>query len=144
MAWAAYTGGKAMSAQPNPLVSAKPAIGIEVDAARNLARVCYAGQVSAAELKAGVKEIERRLPELRAGFSILVDLSGLETMALDCVPHVAKIMDLCKARGVGLVVRVSPDPAKDIGFNILSITHYRGKVRVVTRDTLAEAERALK
>jgi hypothetical protein len=126
MAWAAYTGGKAMSAQPNPLVSAKPAIGIEVDAARNLARVCYAGQVSAAELKAGVKEIERRLP-----------------MALDCVPHVAKIMDLCKAHGVGLVVRVSPDPAKDIGFNILSVTHYRGKVRVVTRDTLAEAERAL-
>jgi hypothetical protein len=84
------------------------------------------------------------MPQMRTGFTVLVDLSGLENMALDCVPYLSKIMDLCKAQGVGLVVRVIPDPTKDIGLNILSLIHYRGKVRIVTCDTLAEAEKLMK
>ena len=49
----------------------------------------------------------------------------------------------CRAHGVGLVVRVIPDHSKDIGMNILSIIHYRGKVRIVTVDTVAEGEAAI-
>jgi anti-anti-sigma regulatory factor len=132
-------------AKPNTApATAKPAVVIEVDVACNLVRVDFAGHVSAAEAKAGATEVERRLPQLRAGFSVLVDLTDLQSMDLDCVPHLAKIMDLFKAHGVGLVVRVDPDPAKDIGFNILSVIHYRGKVPVVVCNTIAEAARALK
>ena len=64
-------------------------------------------------------------------------------MDLDCVPHLTKIMDLSRAHGVGTVVRVIPDPDKDIGFSILSIIHYRRGVRIVTCESLAEAERVL-
>ena len=123
---------------------AKKTFHVEVDAARNLARTQFFGNVTAEQMKSGVAEVERHLLGLRAGFAVLADLSGLETMELECAPHLSKIMDLCRAHGVGLVVRVIPDPSKDIGLNILSLIHYRGKVRIVTCETLAEAERALK
>jgi hypothetical protein len=44
---------------------------------------------------------------------------------------------------VELVVRVIPDPTKDIGLNILSVFHYRHRVRVVTCQTMEEAARLL-
>jgi hypothetical protein len=52
-------------------------------------------------------------------------------------------MDLCNKKGIALVVRVIADPRKDIGFNILSIFHYRRGVRIVTVETLDEGLKAL-
>jgi hypothetical protein len=94
-------------------------------------------------MKLGRAAVEALLPRTRPGFTVLTDLSALDSMDLDCVADLTKIMDLCRAHEIGTVVRVIPDPAKDIGFNILSIVHYRGGVRIVTCETLAEAERAL-
>jgi len=133
-----------MASQPVSPVRAKSAVDVQIDVARNILSKRFNGHVTAAQMKAGAEEVARLLPRMRAGFSVMVDLSGLDAMDIDCAPYLAKVMDLCKAQGVGLVVRVTPDPAKDIGFNILSVTHYRGKVRVVTCETLEEAERALK
>jgi hypothetical protein len=116
---------------------------IEVDATRNLTRTYYRGRVTAADMEAAVKQAESLLAQTRPGFTILADLTGLEVMDLECGPHIARIMDLCKARGVSLVVRVIPDPKKDIGLNILSLVHYRGEVKVVTCETVAEAEKIL-
>ncbi len=122
----------------------KTTFEVEVDAVRNIARLRYFGNVTAADMKACVEQVEGILPQMRAGFEALVDLSGLESMELDCGPHIARIMDLCKARGIRRSVRVIPDPSKDIGLNILSLTHYRGEVQTITCRTLAEAEQALK
>jgi hypothetical protein len=145
MVLVAYVLPKIVPAGSNtPSATEKPAVVIELDAARNFVRVGFAWHVSAAEAKAGAAEVERCLPQLRAGFSVLVDLTELQSMDLDCVPSIAKIMDLFKAHGVGLVVRVDPDPAKDIGFGILSAIHYRGKVPVVICNTITEAKRALR
>jgi hypothetical protein len=44
---------------------------------------------------------------------------------------------------VGTVVRIIPDPTKDIGLNILSVVHLRNGVRVLTLRDAAEAERVL-
>ena len=107
-------------------------------------RTRYFGLVTATQMTAGLRQAEALLPQMKAGFTVLADLSGLESMDLNCVPHLTRFMDLCKAQGAGMVVRVIPDPAKDIGFNILSIVHYRGKVKILTCDTLAEAERAMR
>jgi hypothetical protein len=38
-----------------------------------------------------------------------------------------------------MVVRVVPDPHKDIGLNILSQFHYGPKIKLVTFESLAEA-----
>jgi hypothetical protein len=53
------------------------------------------------------------------------------------------MMDLCNKQGAARVVRVIPDPHKDIGLNILSLFHYGRKVRISTYQTLAEALQAL-
>jgi len=125
-------------------MTASPAFKIQLDESRNLIRISYLGRVTAPGMAACKKELEKLIPSLRAGFTVLTDLSGLESMDLDCVPHLTKIMDLSKTHGVGSVVRIIPDRNKDIGFNILSIIHLRRGVKIITCDTLAEAERALK
>ena len=52
-------------------------------------------------------------------------------------------MDLLDEAGVSLVVRVIPDPKKDIGMNILSLFHYRNRPRVVTCARMIEAAKEL-
>ena len=52
-------------------------------------------------------------------------------------------MDMCNEKGVEMVVRLIPDPHKDIGLNIMSLFHYRRRVRLVTCETLAEAMKIL-
>jgi hypothetical protein len=42
-----------------------------------------------------------------------------------------------------MVVRVIPDPRKDIGLNMLSLFHYRRGIRIVTCMTLEEATKTL-
>ena len=48
-------------------------------------------------------------------------------------------MDLLVEKQVGTVVRVVPDPRKDIGLNILSRFHYGPEVRLITCEALAAA-----
>lgn len=126
----------------NPMTTS-PTFKIKLDETRNLVRISYLGRVTAPEMAACKQELETLVPKLRTGFTVLTDLSGLESMDLDCVSHLAKIMDLSKSNGIGTVVRVIPDRNKDIGFNILSIIHLRRGVKIITCDTLAEAERAI-
>ncbi len=80
---------------------------------------------------------------MRKGFTILTDLSGLDSMELDCVPYLTRLMDACREMGVATVVRIVPDPRKDIGLNILSIVHLKSGVRVVTCQNAEEAERVI-
>jgi hypothetical protein len=124
-------------------MSTNASIELQVDAARNLIRIRYRGHVTPSDMQTGLAGVESLLSQLRADFTLLTDLSGLDSMDLDCVTHLTKLMDRIRAGGVRTVVRVVPDPAKDIGFKILSIIHYRRGVRIVTCETLAEAERAL-
>jgi hypothetical protein len=113
------------------------------DAALNRIEVRYQGRVAAADVQAASKMVADLLPLMRRDFTFLADLSGLESMELDCAPHITGIMDACNAAGIGTVVRIVPDPRKDIGLNILSIIHYRRGVHVLTFENLSEAERVL-
>jgi hypothetical protein len=118
-------------------------IQAEADKSKNLLRITYAQRVGPAETKRAVETVQRLLADLPPGFRLLTNLSGLEDMDLACVPHIRKMMDMCNKRGVETVVRVIPDPHKDIGLNILSLFHYRRRVRIVTCETLEEAMRVL-
>lgn len=115
----------------------------QLDTTRNLLRMSYRGHVAAAEMKVFAESLEGLLPKLKKGFTILTDLSCLDSMELDCLSELTRAMDRFKALGVGTVVRIVPDPRKDIGFNILSVVHYRRDVRIATCMTAEEAERLL-
>jgi len=121
----------------------KPVFEAAVDPQANVVRTRFSGNVTAAHMVGIVAEIEEALAQVRAGFAIMTDLSGLDSMELECAPLFSRIMDLCRAKGVAKVVRVIPDPSKDIGLNILSITHYRSWVQILTCRTLDEGERGL-
>jgi hypothetical protein len=116
---------------------------VEVDKSKNLLKISYAQHVGPEDTKGVAEQAPALLRDLRPGFRMLTDLSGLESMDLECVPYIERLMDLCNQQGIEMVVRVIPDPQKDIGMNILSLFHYRRRVRIVTCKTLAEAMKAL-
>ena len=116
---------------------------IEADTTRQLLVLSVAGVVTADESRETVRHVRAKLEEMKAGFVVLVDFRWLESMATGSVPFVAEIMDALAAKGVSAVVRVMPDPHRDIGLNILSKFHYGPGVRLMTFETLADAIQAL-
>ena len=64
-------------------------------------------------------------------------------MDSSAAPYVAEIMDALSEKKVSAVLRVMPDPRKDIGLNILSQFHYDPAVRIATFETLADALQSL-
>ena len=54
------------------------------DISCNLIQIRHLGHVTAAEMRACIEKVERLLPEMRTGFTLLTDLSGLDSMDLDC------------------------------------------------------------
>ena len=116
---------------------------VEFDASKDVLKFTYAQHVGPEDTKAVAEKTATLLPGLRPGFRLLTDLSGLESMDVACLTHIRRMMDLLNEKGVELVVRVIPDPHKDIGLNILSLFHYRRRVRIVTCETLEEAMRVL-
>jgi hypothetical protein len=111
--------------------------------AKRLLYLGYIQQVCTDDLKRGLKELPALLADLPSGFHLLVDLARLESMEPACSTQIGKVMELCDQHGVELVVRVIPEPAKDIGFNMLSIFHYPHHPRAVTCKTMNEAARLL-
>jgi hypothetical protein len=106
---------------------------------KNLLEIRYSGVVRPQECEEGLEQLRASLAKLGSGFRVLVDLTELESMDLKCAPFVEKAMDLCNEHGASTVVRVVPDPHRDIGMAIMSIFHYRGDVRIATCRSLAEA-----
>ena len=111
--------------------------------AKRLLYFGYIQQVRTKDLQRGLEEMPALLADLPPGFHLLVDLARLESMEPACATQIGKVMELCDQHGVGLVVRVIPDPAKDIGFNLLSIFHYPHHPRTATCKTMSEAARLL-
>lgn len=103
----------------------------------------YAGKVNVAELQRGSEEVKSLLAQLPSGLKVVVDLERLDSMDIGCAEVVGRMMEVLEQHGLDLVVRIIPDPAKDIGFNIISRFHYRRRPRVATFKTLAEAARLL-
>lgn len=110
---------------------------------KRLLHLSFIQHVGVEELQRGNQELVAFLADLPAGIQVLADLDRLESMDVACAGEFGKAMDLCDQHGVELVVRVIPDPTKDIGLNILSVFHYRHRVRVVTCETMEEAARLL-
>jgi hypothetical protein len=115
----------------------------KAEKASNLLRVVYAERVGPDEMKRGMEKLQQALADLAPGFLVLTDLSGLQEMDLACAPIMKRMMELCDKKGVARVIRVIPDPRKDIGFNIMSIFHFRRRVRISTCETMKEALRQL-
>jgi len=116
---------------------------VETDTTRQLLVLSVAGVVTADESRENLARVREKLDGMSPGFVCLVDFRWLESMGAGSAPFVAQIMDALAAKGVSAVVRVMPDPRRDIGLNILSQFHYGPEVRLMTFETLADAIQAL-
>ena len=116
---------------------------VEIDQPQNLLIIRYRGSVGPQEAEQCLGEVRAALPKMQSAFCLLADLSGLEVRDVACAPYIEKVMDLCNERGISTVVRVIPDPKRDIGLQIMSYFHYGGDVRIVTCETLTEAREIL-
>jgi hypothetical protein len=129
-------------------ISAVPGIGpttfiVEIDQPKNLLVIRYRGCAGAPDVERCAEEVRAALPKMQSGFQLLVDFTELESMDVTCVPHIGKIMELCDEQGVSAVVRIIPDPKRDIGLQIMSYFHYRGGVNIVTCENWGDATKIL-
>lgn len=116
---------------------------VTINKPRQLLYSSYIQHVTAGEITRGFDDTRALLSELAPGFRLLVDLSQVESFDLNSFSEIGRLMELIDQSGVGMVVRVIPDPDKDIGMNILTVFHYPHHPRIVTCQSMAEATRAL-
>jgi len=112
---------------------------VELDQPGNALLIGYAGNVNAEEAQRCAREVQAALMRVQPGFRLLVDLTGLESMDVACSPLIGSIMEMCNASGVSDVIRIIPDPKRDIGLQILSYFHYGSDVRIVTLESAARS-----
>jgi hypothetical protein len=112
---------------------------VEADKSKRLVVISASGHVTTAEVKAAALVVKDLLKDFAPGFRLLTDFRWLQSMDSAAAIGVAEIMDAVAAKKVGTIVRVVPDPRKDIGLNILSQFHYGPEIRIATFETLADA-----
>jgi hypothetical protein len=118
-------------------------ISCSADETGQILTISYGREVRPADMKNAVEILRDLVPHLKTGFTLFSDLTLLETMDPACAADLGAAMALLSEGGMANVVRVIPDPAKDIGFNIISVFHFHHPVKIHTRENLAEALRCL-
>jgi hypothetical protein len=116
---------------------------VEADRSKRLVVISMAGHVTEEEVKHAAQRVREVVEDVAPGFRALTDFRWLDSMQTSASVHVAEIMKALAEKQVASVVRVIPDPRKDIGFNILSQFHYGPEVRQITFETLADALQSL-
>jgi anti-anti-sigma regulatory factor len=114
-------------------------VSVEADDINRLIKINWSENVSADDVRECAEQLGALTADIRPGFRVLADLTGLESMDPTGASYIAAIMDLFAAKQVGLIVRVIPDPHKDIGLNILSYFHYGSQVQIVTHKNRTDA-----
>jgi len=116
---------------------------VEADKSKRLVVLSAAGRVTKEEAKQAAQRMRDILKDFEPGFRMLANFQWLQSMDTAAARHVAEIMDALTEKQVSSVIRVMPDPHKDIGLNILSQFHYSSGVQITTFETLADALQSL-
>jgi hypothetical protein len=116
---------------------------VEADATKRFVVISVAGRVATEEARETAQRVRDLLQSIEPGFVALTDFRWLESMETGAAPFIGQIMDALAEKKVSAVVRVVPDPHKDIGLNILSQFHYGPETRLLTFETLADAVQSL-
>jgi hypothetical protein len=113
---------------------------VETNKAKRLLVITAAGHVSKEEVKHAAEQCREALRDAAPGSRVLTDFRWLESMRPGAAPHIAEIMDALAEKQVASVIRIIPDPGKDIGMiNLLSQFHYSGELPISSVETLVDA-----
>jgi len=114
-----------------------------INKSKQLLYVRFVEHVQVDQLERGRADLELLLQDLNTDFSVLADLSCLDRIDANCAGEIGRIMELLDKKGIGKVVRVIPDPSKDIGLNILAQFHYHNLPSTFTCEKLSQAAEEL-
>jgi hypothetical protein len=106
---------------------------------KRLLLVRYTGDIRREDTEKWIDSAAAALEQMPEDFRLLVDMTGLTSMEVACAPSIERVMDMCQKRGVTDIVRIIPDPKRDIGMQIMSSFHYAPSVRIGTCATFEEA-----
>jgi hypothetical protein len=115
----------------------------ELDKAKNLLRIVWSQHVTAEDTARWREQLVQLLPGLQPAFKLLSDWTAVDLMDVNCLPDIAWCMETLEKAGVSKVVRILPDPRKDIGVNIIALFHSRRRIPRVICGTMEEALKAL-
>jgi hypothetical protein len=113
------------------------------DTSKNLLTFSFSGNITRSETTSWKGQLPGLLRELKPGFKLLSDFSGVESFAVECAPDIETVMDLLNQAGISKVVRVITHPKQDIGLSIMSLFHYRRCISIITVETTEEGLKAL-
>ena len=74
--------------------------------AKQLLYSSYIQRVQPDDIKHALEDVKVLLADLSPGFRLLVDLSQVESIDLDSIPEIGRLMEVIDQSGVGMVVRV--------------------------------------
>ena len=114
-------------------------VSVEINGSKRLLVISAAGHVSKEEVKQAAEQVRNALQDVAPGLRALIDFRWLESMRPSAASHIAEIMDALAEKQVASVIRIIPDPGKDIGLNILSQFHCARELPITTVETLVEA-----
>ena len=132
-----------MEAQPTARVQSnrEPAmVKVRYDRERNTVIVEFEGNVDAEQAKQFFAALEKARPKPEKDFKLLTDFSLVDAMEFNVKREIEKAMDLFNSQGVAEIIRVIPDANMDIGFNLMSASHYSKQIKVHTFRSRQEAE----
>ena len=113
---------------------------VETNKAKRLLVISAAGHVSKEEMKHAADQVRDALRDVAPGSRVLTDFRWLESMRPGAAPYIAEIMDALAEKKVASVIRIIPDPGKDIGvINILSQFRCSRELPLSTVETLVDA-----
>ena len=115
-------------------------IKVRYDRGRNTVIVEFEGNVDGEQAKHFFVDLGNIRPKPENGFKLLTDFSLVDAMEINVKGEIEKAMDLFNAQGVAEIIRVIPDPNMDIGFNLMSASHYSKQIKVHTLRSRQEAE----
>ena len=115
-------------------------VKVRYDRKRNTVIVEFEGNVDAEQAKQFFADLEKVRPKLEKDFKLLTDFSLVDTMEFSVKGEIEKAMDLFNAQGVIEIIRVIPEANMDIGFNIMSASHYSKQIKVHILRSRKEAE----
>jgi hypothetical protein len=95
---------------------------VEADDINRLVKINWSENVSADEMRECAEQLRALTANMRPGFRLLSDLTGLKSMDPTGASYIGAIMDLFAAKQVSLIVRVIPPIPTKISDSIFCLT----------------------
>jgi len=122
-----------------PASDTRGMISVELNGSKRLLIISAAGHVRTEEVQQAAEEVREALQQVAPGLRVLIDFRWLESIHPFAAPYIAQIMEALAQKQVASVIRIIPDPGKDVGLKMLAQFRYNTELSISTVETLVEA-----